>query len=149
MLYLAFRQMLSRKKQTLLIFLGVSFGTMIYIVIAGLQFGFRSYLYEQLLNNTSHVLITGKEGDIVEKEITPRFFGENEFVRWLIPPQGKRSESKLENPQSWFDRLSDDPEVIAYAPKTKYKWNGHKIPTPHQCQYHWNHSLTSGEDYFT
>lgn len=117
MLYLAFRQMLSRKKQTMLIFLGVSFGTMIYIVIAGLQFGFRSYLYEQLLNNTSHVLITGKEGDIVEKEITPRFFNDNEIVRWLIPPQGKRSESRLENPQSWFDRLSADPEVVAYAPR--------------------------------
>ncbi len=117
MLYLAFRQMLSRKKQTALIFLGVSFGTMIYIVIAGLQFGFRSYLYEQLLNNTSHVLITGKEGNIVEKEITPRFFSENEYVRWVIPPQGKRSESKLENPQSWFDRLSADPDVVSYAPR--------------------------------
>jgi len=116
-LYLAVRQMLSRKRQTALIFLGISFGTMIYIVIAGLQFGFRGYLTEQLLNNTAHVLIKGSEQNIEEKELRPRFFSKNIFVKWITPPAGKRQEAKLGNPQGWFDLLQKDPNVVAYAPR--------------------------------
>lgn len=121
MIYLAIRQLLSRKRQTALIFLGISFGTMIYVVVAGLQFGFRSYLTEQLLNNTAHVLIKGNERNIEEKELRPQFFpsssNHNIFVHWLVPPAGKREEAKLENPQGWFQRLQKDTDVVAYAPR--------------------------------
>lgn len=117
MIYLAIRQMLSRKKQTALIVLGISFGTMIYIVVAGLQFGFRGYLTEQLLNNTAHVIIKGSERDLNEEELRPRFFSEDQFVKWIVPPAGKRDEVKLANPQGWFDRLEMDPDVVAYAPR--------------------------------
>ncbi|MCB0421538.1 MAG: ABC transporter permease [Bdellovibrionales bacterium] len=117
MLYLAIRQMLSRKKQTSLIVLGISFGTMIYIIVAGLQFGFREYLTEQLLNNTAHVLIKGSERDLSEKELRPRFFDESTLVRWIVPPAGKRDEVRLVNPQGWFQRLEEDPDVLAYAPR--------------------------------
>jgi lipoprotein-releasing system permease protein len=117
MLYLAIRQMLSRKRQTALIFLGISFGTMIYVVIAGLQFGFRGYLTEQLLNNTAHVIIKGSDKNIEEKELRPRFFSEDIFVKWITPPAGKREVAKLENPQGWFDVLEKDPHVVAYAPR--------------------------------
>jgi lipoprotein-releasing system permease protein len=117
MFYLAVKQMLSRKKQTALIFLGISFGTMIYIVIAGLQFGFRSYLTEQLLNNTAHVIIKGSDRDIEEDALRPRFFSEDTFVKWLSPPEGKRDEAKLANPHGWFEILQKDPNVVSYAPR--------------------------------
>jgi lipoprotein-releasing system permease protein len=117
MLYLAVRQMLSRKRQTLLIFLGISFGTMIYVIIAGMQLGFRSYLTEQLLNNTAHVLIKGSERNIEEKDLRPRFFEKDTMVKWISPPRGKREEAKLENPQGWFNILQKDTHVVAYAPR--------------------------------
>lgn len=117
MLYLAIKQMLSRKRQTVLIFLGISFGTMIYIIIAGLQFGFREYLTEQLLNNTAHVLIKGSERDIEPDQLRPRFYPPDVHVKWIGPPEGKREEANLQNPQGWFDRLEQNPHVIAYAPR--------------------------------
>ncbi len=117
MLFLSIRQMASRKKQTVLIFLGISFSTMIYVVIAGLQLGMREYLSEQLLNNTAHIRISGREQFITPSDIETRFFSSQELVRWIVPPSGKRDVAKLENPQGWFDRLDRDPAVFSYAPR--------------------------------
>ena len=117
MLYLALKQMMSRKGQTALIFLGISFGTMIYIVIAGLQFGFRGYLTEQLLNNTAHLLIKGNERLIDQQDLRERFYKDDVLVKWITNPEGKREEAKLENPQGWFDRLDKHPDVVSYAPR--------------------------------
>lgn len=121
MWFIAFRQMRSKKKQTALIFLGVTFGTMIYVIIAGIQYGMREYLAEQLLNNTAHVIISGAERKVDEADLRARFFPQTEaktqFIRWEIPPAGKREDARLENPQGWFDRLSRDPDVVAFAPR--------------------------------
>lgn len=117
MFYLAYRQLLSRKKQTLLIVLGISFGTMIYVLIAGIQLGMREYIKGQLLNNTAHIRITGRERLIDEKDLRERFFSENDFVKWITPPSGKRDEARLENYLGWHDRLESDPQVLSFAPK--------------------------------
>lgn len=117
MWFLAFRQLFSKKKQTSLIFLGISFGTMIYVVISGVQYGSRDYLSEQLLNNTAHVVIKGNERLIEEREMHERFFGESSLVNWIVKPAGKREASRLENPQGWFSRLDADPGVLAYSPR--------------------------------
>lgn len=117
MWFLAFRQMLSKKRQTVLIFLGITFSSMIYVVIAGIQFGMREYLSEQLLNNTAHVIISGNEREIDAADLRERFFPEARMVHWLIPPAGKREEARLENPEGWFKRLAADPDVRAYAPR--------------------------------
>ncbi|MCB0408519.1 MAG: ABC transporter permease, partial [Bdellovibrionales bacterium] len=50
-------------------------------------------------------------------ELRPRFYSEETFVKWIVPPAGKRDEAKLENPQGWFDRLQKDPDVVSYAPR--------------------------------
>jgi lipoprotein-releasing system permease protein len=116
MLHLALRQMLSKKKQTVLIFLGISFGTMIYVLIAGLQLGMRSYIIDQLLNNSSHILISGEER-YVDKEAVSESLYQDSLVQWIIPPYGKRDESRLANPQGWFELLEKDLNVVAYAPR--------------------------------
>lgn len=117
MWFLAIRQMFAKKKQTALIFLGISFGTMIYVVISGVQYGSREYLSEQLLNNTAHVIIKGSERSIDARDLTQRFFPQNAMIHWLVKPAGKREESRIENPQGWFDRLDRDHDVLAYAPR--------------------------------
>jgi lipoprotein-releasing system permease protein len=117
MWFLAIRQMMSKKKQTALIFLGVTFSTMIYIIIAGIQYGMREYLSEQLLNNTAHVIISGDERKINGADLRERFFPEAPMVAWVTPPAGKREEARLENPKGWFDRLEGDLDVRAYAPR--------------------------------
>ncbi len=121
MTFLALRQLFSRKRQTLLILLGISFGTMIYVLIAGIQLGFRKYILDELLNNTAHVLIQGQEDVINESSLTPRFFGEENLVKWISPPAGKRNESRLENYYGWSERLSRHPEVMAFSPRLSIK----------------------------
>ncbi len=121
MAFLALRQLFSRKRQTVLILLGISFGTMIYVLIAGIQLGFRKYILDELLNNTAHILIQGQEDIINEKTLTPRFFGEKSLVTWISPPAGKRSESRLENYLGWSERLSQHPEVMAFSPRLSVK----------------------------
>lgn len=117
MFYLSWRQLLSRKRQSLLILLGVSFGTLLFVSIAGVQLGMREYLAEQLLNNTAHILISGAERDIDEKEVTQALYGEGPKVAWVTPPVGKREEARLENYSGWYERLNNDPEVFDFSPR--------------------------------
>lgn len=129
MFFLALKQMLSKKKQTMLIFLGISFGTMIYILVAGLQLGMRQFMIEQLLNNTAHILISGEESFIDADEVQRHFYN-NHIIKWVIEPSGKRKETKLNNTQAWFQFLEKNPYVLSYSPRytmqaigtnTKYK----------------------------
>lgn len=116
MLFLAMKQLFSKKKQTFLILLGISFGTMLYVAISGIQLGLRQYIINQLLNNTAHILISGEE-DIIDRKLVDNWFFPNKEVQWITPPFGKRSESKLENYQGWVDRLTNDPQVYDYCPR--------------------------------
>lgn len=115
MLFLAIRHLLSRKRQTILIFLGISLGTMMFTVISGMQLGMREFVEDRLLNNTSHIQITARDLLIDKEEISRRFYPE-QTVEWLVPPAGKREEAHIMYPQGWFDRLSIDPQVIGYSP---------------------------------
>lgn len=116
MLFLAIRHLLSRKKQTILILLGISLGTTMYVVISGMQLGMREFTLDRLLQNIAHIRISARDRPIDAVEMTGRFFGPDAAVRWIIPPSGKREEAHIVYPQGWFDRLRDDPEVVAYAP---------------------------------
>lgn len=108
---------MSRKKQTLLILLGISFGTLLFVSISGLQLGMREYISKALLNNTAHVLISGAERTIDPAEVTGALYGREQPVRWLLPPFGKREEARLQNYQGWYQRLSHDPEVLDFSPR--------------------------------
>jgi lipoprotein-releasing system permease protein len=116
MLFLAIRHLLSRKKQTLLILLGISLGTTMYVVISGMQLGMREFTLDRLLQNIAHIRISARDRAIDAEEMTDRFFGQDGAVRWIVPPSGKREEAHIMYPQGWFDRLRDDPDVVAYAP---------------------------------
>lgn len=116
MFFLSWRQLMARKRQTLLILLGISFASLLFVTISGLQLGMRTYISEHLLNNTAHVLIKGAERMIDPLEVQIAFYGENP-VRWVLPPFGKRQESRLENYQGWHQRLSQDPDVLDFCPR--------------------------------
>ncbi len=120
MFFLSWRQLVSRKKQTILILLGISLGTFLYVAISGLQLGMRKYISDQLLNNTAHVLISGAERMINPQEVAYALFGERK-VRWVLPPYGRRSETRLENYQGWHRRLQSDPDVVDFSPRLSAK----------------------------
>jgi lipoprotein-releasing system permease protein len=116
MVFLALRHLLSRKKQTFFILLGVMLGTFVYVFISGVQLGFREFIIEQLVENDAHVKISGREENIEPAAMSEIFFGrEGVRVSWVTPPAGKRDEARVLYPQGWFQRLSREPEVAAFA----------------------------------
>jgi lipoprotein-releasing system permease protein len=116
MWFLAVRHLFSRKKQTLLIFLGISMGTMMFVLISGLQLGMREFVTDRLLSNTAHIKISAREQVVDKQEMTERFYPQGELVEWITPPSGKREEAHILYPQGWFDRLRTDPDVLGYSP---------------------------------
>lgn len=108
---------MARKKQTLLILLGISFGTLLFVSISGLQLGMRNFITERLLNNTAHILISGAERMIDPIEVTEVFYGGGSKTRWVLSPFGKREEVRLENVQGWYQVFNHDPEVLDYSPR--------------------------------
>ncbi len=117
MLFLAMKQLFSRKTQTLLILLGVSFGTMLFVSISGVQLGLREYMIKALLNNTAHIIISGAENEITEDDVRARLYHDDLFIHWITPPSGKRDESKLESYLGWSEVLRKNPDVYDFSPR--------------------------------
>lgn len=117
MLFLALRQLFSRKKQSLFILIGVVLGTTAYIVISGVMLGFQTYLLNKLVNNTAQISISAKEQYIQPDTVTKALFGSNTLVHWQTPPAGVRELDYIINPQGWYKKLSHSKQVIAYVPQ--------------------------------
>ncbi len=117
MLFLALRQLISKKKQTLLILLGISFGTMLFISISGVMLGLRVYISDALLNNTSHILISGKENYVDTSKITELISNKDEILNWITPPIGKKDEAKINSYQGWVKVIQETPQVFGHTPR--------------------------------
>ncbi len=116
MLFLAIRHLLSKKQQTFLILLGIGLGTTVYVIISGLQLGMREFLVERLMSNTAHIKISAKERLIDPKDIQKRFYPDDSFIDWAVPPSGLRDEAHIQYPQGWFEFLREQPDVLGYSP---------------------------------
>jgi len=114
MWFLSMRHLLSRKRQTFFIILGIVLGTSAYITISGMMIGFQSYIIDQLVNNDSHVRIKARE-DVVTPEQMKQVFFPNEAVGWVREPSGRKDDPYISNPVGWFNRLDDDNDVEAYT----------------------------------
>lgn len=118
MVFLAIRHLLSRKKQTLLILSGIGLGTAIFIFISAIQLGFRNYIIRQLIENDGHIKVTGRDESLNMELVESWFFPQDlmDVTRlWFGPPAGKRSDSLIKNPISWFQFLSESPQVAGFA----------------------------------
>lgn len=117
MLYLAKRQLLSRKTQTALIVLGIILGSAAYVIISGMFVGFQNYIINQLINNDANIRVSAHEELIQPKQLQQNFFGKDVFVKWIIPPSGRRDHEHIDNPSQWMQRLQKDKNVSAFAPQ--------------------------------
>jgi lipoprotein-releasing system permease protein len=115
MMYLSLRQLLSRKKQSALILLGITMGTAAYVAISGMMIGFQSYMLDQLVNNEAHIRISAREDILTAQEMSA--YAEALHVFWLVPPSGRKDSSRIQYPLGWFELFNQDPEVEAYSPQ--------------------------------
>lgn len=120
MISLALRYLLARRKQTILTFLGIFFGTVAFVAISGFMLGFREYLVEQLINNSAHVHIQAREDFLAEHSLDQDFYKkEYAHIFWDPPPSGRKDSAMVENPQSWYFRLKADDRVAAFSPQLR------------------------------
>jgi lipoprotein-releasing system permease protein len=115
MMFLSIRHLLARKKQSALIFFGITIGTAAYVAISGMMLGFQNYMLEQLVNNEAHIRISAREDVLTAKEMNA--FPEAQHVFWHIPPSGRKDSSRIDHPLGWFTKLDKDVDVVAYSPQ--------------------------------
>jgi lipoprotein-releasing system permease protein len=115
MIFLAFRQLLTRRRQTLLTLLGIILGTTAYVAISGLMLGFQQFIIEQLVNNDSHIRVSSRQDPVDSEAVKQSLFPEDTFVDWIVKPSGRRESTSIINPTGWFDRLNNDPRVATYS----------------------------------
>ncbi len=121
MLFIAIRQMMSRKTQTFFTLLGIVLGALAYVIISGFMLGLREYLVDQLINNDAQIKISSQVRIIKEKEITPILFSKKENPIWISVPAGRRDSSTIENPSYWIDKVKNDSDVKAFSPQLHVK----------------------------
>lgn len=117
MIFIALRQLWTRKRQTILTLLGVMLGAAAYIAISGILLGFREYLLDQMVNNDAHVRISAKARLVQENSFDHVFARPGEKLFWIVPPSGRKDSQKIDNVQEWYQRLRNDMDVEAFAPQ--------------------------------
>lgn len=115
MMFLSIRHLLTRKKQSVLILLGIVIGTAAYVTISGMMLGFQTKLLDQLVNNDAHIRISAREELLTASNMNS--FEKSLHVFWSIPPSGRKDSVKIEYPVAWFKKLNSEPEVLAYSPQ--------------------------------
>jgi lipoprotein-releasing system permease protein len=115
MIFLSLKYLYTRKKQSLLILLGIIIGTAAYVTISGMMLGFQTKLMDQLVNNDAHIRISAREELLTAEALNS--FNKAAHVFWAVPPSGRKDSEKIEYPLGWFNKLNSDPDVIAFVPQ--------------------------------
>jgi lipoprotein-releasing system permease protein len=117
MIFLAWRYLMIRRRQTLLTLLGVFFGTTAYVAVSGFFLGFQGYLVDQLVNNAAQVHIQARDDTLQTHALDRAFFNSNvDHPFWGPGPSGVIGYVSVQNPRSWYIRLNADPRVESYSP---------------------------------
>lgn len=106
---------MARKKQSLLILLGIIMGSAAYVAISGMMLGFQTYMLDQLVNNEAHIRISAREEVLTAENMES--YPEASHVFWQIPPSGRKDSTRIEYPLGWFKKLDADKDVAAYSPQ--------------------------------
>lgn len=118
MIGLAIRYLLAKRRQTILMLLGIFFGAASYVTISGFMLGFRGYLVDQLVNNNPHIHIEAREEFLTSTSLNEAFYNDRyTHVFWSPPPSGRKDNAIVEKPQGWYARLRADPRVAAFSPQ--------------------------------
>ena len=117
MIFLALRYLLDRKRQTLLTLLGVFLGTMAYVAVSGFFLGFQGFMVDQLVNNSAQIHVQAREDALSDHDLDAAFFGPNQKVDWVSPPEGVQGFRDVQDAEGWYARMRADPRVVAFSPQ--------------------------------
>lgn len=107
--------MLSKKRQTIVAMLGVTFGIAIFIFQAGLMSGFQSYFIEETVNTTANIRIFN-EAEKNRKSILDKINdGENKW-NVVLNQKPKDEQTKIKNGYQIIAALEKDTRVVGVSP---------------------------------
>src|ERR1051325_8700921 len=114
---IALTHLFSKKRQTIVAMLGVTFGIAIFIFQAGLMSGFQSTFIEQTVNTTANIRIYNESN-----KLSPPITSLNDTSRskWFVVNNQKPKDElpKLKNGYQIISILEKDPEVEGVSPFT-------------------------------
>ncbi len=112
---IALSHLLSRKKQTIVASLGVTFGISMYIFLQSLMTGTNQYFEEQSFNSIPHIKLY-HDVSMSNLNIMDRYYPNN-TVKHLINPKQIESSNRLHNPYGIIRTLLKDTSIRAITPQ--------------------------------
>ncbi len=126
---IAFVHLMSRKKQTLIASLGVTFGISIFIAMIGMMTGINNILEDLTLSATPHIHIY-KDIERREPSVLSNLLGIDEIVS-VIHEKPKEEQKKLRNALSILQYIKKDIDVYGASPlltaQVFYQYGQHEI----------------------
>ncbi|MFN1834634.1 ABC transporter permease [Balneola sp. MJW-20] len=112
---IVFTHLISRKRQTLVSMLGVTFGITVFIFQAGVITGLQDFFIEKTINSTAHIHIY-RDKNQKSPPILPRVFNRDD--QWVTVQNIKNKEElpKLKQGMQIVDILESYPEVTGVSP---------------------------------
>jgi lipoprotein-releasing system permease protein len=112
---IALNHLLSKKRQTIVAMLGVTFGIAIFIFQAGLMSGFQDYFIEQTVSTTANIRLYN-ESDKNRPSILSKLNDSNRVWTVVNNQKPKEQELKIKNGYQIIDILEKHPEVSGVSP---------------------------------
>lgn len=113
---IAMTHLLSKKRQTIVAMLGVTFGIAIFIFQAGLMTGFQNVFIEQTVNTSANVRIYN-DVQVAKKSIYSKTLADTAQSWVLVRNQKpKDEEPRLKNGYQMMRIIENHPEVIGVSP---------------------------------
>ncbi|MCS6822123.1 MAG: ABC transporter permease [Microscillaceae bacterium] len=119
---IAFKHLFSKKRQTIVAILGVTFGITVFIFQAGLVTGLQGYFVEKTINTTAHIHIFNdtKTLPISLLRQYENYYAKssNKLPTWIIVHGQKRKEEniKIKNAAQIVEILEKDSDVLGVSP---------------------------------
>ncbi|MFM7727064.1 MAG: hypothetical protein ACKO7B_10190, partial [Flavobacteriales bacterium] len=114
-LRIAATHLLSKKRQTMVAMLGVSFGSMIFIFQAGLMTGFQSTFIDQTINTTANIHIYNEPER--DRPSLIEHYGLDSGQLVMVNNQKPKDElNKIRNGYQIISMLEKHPEVAGVSP---------------------------------
>lgn len=112
---IAFRHLVTRRRQTLVSVLGVTFGIAVFILQAGLITGFQSTFVKIIIENSAHVHLFN-DTKVSTVSLLDDYKDSSDAWNVLYHAKPPNIEPKLTNPWGLLELIENDPEVKLASP---------------------------------
>ncbi len=114
-LFVSFKFIVERKRQTIVALLGVAIGVSAFIVMTSLMRGFQKYFIEQALNINGHIKLKVEENydpyRIIKKVLNPE-----KYLFVILGSKPKEKKYKISNYKQIINMYSSNPQITGISP---------------------------------